>query len=89
MFHVRDNLFFGRRADGSVRVLKFSLSPKDGWQGEFPRVEDQNAAALLDITIDADSWGSIVASVSARGEEHGRWYMAMDFHNGRPVRPET
>mgnify|MGYP001566258056 CR=1 FL=1 len=80
MFHVKDNLFFGRRLDGSVRVLKFALPPH-----EYPLADGENSAATFDITIDTGSWGSVVSSVSAKGEEDGRWYEAMDFHAGRPI----
>ena len=32
------------------------------------------------LRIDADSWASIVASVSKQGEEQGRFYQAKEFH---------
>lgn len=85
MFHVKNNLFFGRTADGSVRVLQFAAPPR-GW----PKADDPPSdAATFDITIDSSTWCSVVATVSTRGEEHGRFYMAEDFHNGRPVRGEA
>lgn len=65
MFHWRDNLYFGRRADGSVRVLKFSVLPSH-YQ---PRADDGHyERALLDVTIPAAEWASIVACVAASGD---------------------
>jgi len=84
MFHYKDNLFFGRRANGAVRVLRLPATPV-----EPPRVDDPAPEARFDFTIDPAGWASIVASVSARGEENGRFYMAQDFHAGEPVRPEV
>jgi len=78
MFHQADNLFFGRLPDGSVRILKFAANPAN-----WPTVDGVYPDAVLDATISDGHWGSIVASVSARGEQHGRWYHAMDFHHGR------
>lgn len=78
MFHWQDETYFGRRKDGSVRVLKFK-EPFGGWpdpEAEYPNTE-------IDLTIPDGHWGSIVASVSHAGEEDGRWYQAMAFHNGK------
>ncbi len=58
---------------------------KDGWY--FQRCQDGTVAIHhRDVTIpilleiDKDSWASIVASVSKRGEEDGRYFKALDFH---------
>lgn len=59
-FHVRDNLFFERDADGSVEIT----CP----DGTF-------------LVIDASSWASVVASVSAQGETGESYRAALDFHN--------
>lgn len=77
MFHIADNLFFGRLADGSVRVLKFKAPPKI-----WPQADRyyEPATLILDQTIPAPSWGSVVASVSLGGEENGRFYIAQAFH---------
>lgn len=83
MFHYNGGLFFGRRADGSVRVLKINetgapFRGTEPWpQADGPRRED----ARLDVTITADGWASIVASVSKLGEADGRFYKAQHFHN--------
>jgi len=78
MFHLSDNLFFGRLPDGKVRILKFAVPPAD-----WPKADGVFPDAAFDQTIDDGGWGSIVASVSAKGEADGRWYKAMDFHHGR------
>lgn len=78
MFHWKDNIFFGRKFDGSVRVIAFNKSP-----AQWPTVDtvyDVEAYARFDITIEPDAWASIVASVSAGNEEHGRFYTAKAFH---------
>ena len=35
MFHWRNNIYFGRKADGSVRILAFSVQP-----AEWPQADD-------------------------------------------------
>lgn len=74
MFHWQKNIFFGRRADGSVRILAFRSPPAD-----FPDVEGEHDAAF-DETIPVDQWASIIASVSAGSEIDNRFYAAKDFH---------
>ena len=94
MFHWIDNTYFGRLPDGTVRVVKFSRTPHVMWlhgpdavtrstehpsaSGEFYGVE-----VLLDVRIPAESWASIVASVSKGGESDGRFYKALNFHNAK------
>lgn len=78
MFHWQDNIYFGRKSDGSVRILKLKGTPQE-WpvaEGDYPDVE-------IDLTIPDSHWGSIVASVSHAGEKDRRWYQAMEFHNGK------
>ena len=91
MFHWRDNTYFGRLPDGMVRVVKFSRPPYVQWwhneeahtvptenprpDGEFNSVE-----VLLDIRIPVMEWASIVASVSALGQDGMRTYAAEKFH---------
>ena len=78
MFHWRNNIYFGRKADGSVRILAFSVQP-----AEWPQADDPPsvlANTYFDVSVDADSWESIIASVSAGGELFNRFYAARDFH---------
>lgn len=75
MFHWRDSLYVGRRADGSVRVLKFLVPPPD-----FPKVEEPQPSAVFDVTIPAGEWASIVAMVTKEGETSEKYYAAVAFH---------
>jgi len=63
-FHYKDNWFFERIKDGAVRIYHLDNS------------------GLMDrgIAIDAASWASIIASVSARGETAETFGEAQDFH---------
>lgn len=80
MFHWKNEIFFGRRENGDVRIIKFKEHPID-WPD--PEKIYHSSDVDFDQTIPANSWGSIVASVSLLGEEGGRWYEAMNFHNGK------
>lgn len=75
MFHLTDNLFFGRCPDGSVRVLKLPTAPKG-----YPATSDEYPDAIFDVVIDPSGWASIIATVSAGGEEDLRFFAAKDFH---------
>ena len=72
MFYLGNGWSFDRNAsDGSVSIFK----------------ADENAASDAPqapvVTIGRESWASVVASVSAEGEENGRFYEALKFH-GEP-----
>ena len=64
-FHWKDNWFFERIEDGVVRIYHL----------------DEHGIADEDIEIDADSWASIVAWVSARGENAETFNEARQFHS--------
>lgn len=97
MFHDERNLFFGRCRDGAVRIVKFVTpngqaphamwKPKDGNMApsEYPDPEGSfnSVDVLLDLRIPAERWASIIASVSAKGEESGRYYEALKWHNDK------
>lgn len=77
MFHYRDNLFFGRKTSGAVRIVKFTTPPN-----EWPHADSEYIVdVLFDVTIDNDSWPSIVSSVSAGGEANNGYYIAKRFHD--------
>lgn len=78
MFHWQDGIYFGRKEDGSVRIIKMP-----GVSSKWPKADGDYPDAEIDLTIPDNSWGSIVASVSHGGEGDGRWYQAMEFHNGK------
>lgn len=79
MFHWTDNLYFGRRADGSVRIIKLATTPAD-----FPKADEDStpAPALLDVTIPAAEWASIIVAVSATGESGEKYRRAVELHAG-------
>lgn len=70
-FHWKDNWYFERRENGGVRIYHL----------------DERGIADEDIEIDADSWASIVASVSASGETGETFREARDFHMMKKGRP--
>jgi len=67
-FHWKDNWYFERRDDGTVRIYHL----------------DDHGIADEDIEIDADSWASIIASVSAGGDAADNFQIAQSFHMGGP-----
>lgn len=65
-FHWRDDIYFKRMDDGSVRVTSF-------WKyNNYPQERTW--------TIDRDSWASIVSSVSKNGETAETWQHIREFH---------
>lgn len=77
MFHTQNGLFYQRAtSSGSVRIVKTN-------DGREPSAHN----VVFDETLPGGVWGSVIASVSKLGEENGRWYQAMDWHNG-PVEDE-
>lgn len=79
MFHVSDNLYFGRINDaGDVRILKFNSPPP---LPPNPTGTYSESLVSVDLTLPGSSWASVMASVSRRGEIEGRFYVAQAFHN--------
>lgn len=82
MFHWNNNVFFGRMENGGVRILAFSATP-DSWpvaDGIYDPT-DPRFPVIFDQRIDANSWLSLISSVSAGGEVDGRFYSAERWHN--------
>jgi hypothetical protein len=69
-FHWKDNWYFERREDGSVRI-----------HHEVPLGEDDPPEVDVLLEIGKDSWASIIASVSERGETAETFKEAGEFHN--------
>lgn len=65
MPHVRDGLYVERLPDGSVKV----------------RLEPIGGAAPAEVVLPADTWASVIATVSARGETADTWNEARQYHN--------
>jgi len=70
MFHTNRGLYFDRLEDGSVRVIKREHDDQGRETGE----------ELFAITLDANSWASVIASMSKRGEDSGGFERAKTFH---------
>lgn len=67
-FHARDGWFFRREDDGSVHIAApDSLGP----------------GASQAVTLDANTWASVVAFVSRDGETAESFAAAVRFHNGK------
>lgn len=79
MYHQNDNLFFGRLEDGSVRILKLSHRPPH-WPLSTDPPHVHAKLVQFDATIPHTMWASVIAGVSAMGEEHGRYNLAKAFH---------
>ena len=76
-FHWKDDIFFKRLSDGSVRVRYFAQHINSNYLPQF-----------YDWVIPPAEWASIVCSVSTHGETLERWIDAQDFH-GREQNNET
>ena len=74
MFHYKDGLFFERQDDGSVNIIKTSDQKE-------PTADN----VVFRTSVDSNGWASVVASVSKGGEENGRYYEALAFHNEEPL----
>lgn len=74
-FHWRDNIYWKRLEDGSVRVAFFvtraSGKPLDGDDDEPAR----------ELVIPAAEWASILVAVSAKGSTSEAYTAAVAFHN--------
>lgn len=66
-FHARDGWYFHREDDGSVRIMAPDSMGPDAHQV---------------VTLDADTWASVVASVGQRGETADTFGKARRFHDG-------
>lgn len=69
MFHTHDHWYFERLDNSSVRITKRAIRPN----GDLV-VEQEHV-------VPADSWCSVIASMSAAGEENGGFYAAQRFHH--------
>lgn len=69
-FHWKDGWYFERLANGSVRIYH-----------EEKYVDPDSGVREYDVCldIDSDSWASILASVSARGETGETFREAVEF----------
>lgn len=74
-FHTQKNLFFERLDNGGVRVTKY---PDDThWLAGDDRPSNP---PLFVQELDADTWCSVIASMSAGNELDLRFFAAREFH---------
>lgn len=59
MFHFKDGLYFGKRKDGSVRIIKTAAVIIDS-DVEF---DPNRHSPVLDVTIPHNEWESIVKAM--------------------------
>ncbi len=75
MYHLNDNLFFGRTKDDKVRIVK--LKPE---VTGFPELDGpEHPDAVFDITTDLDAFSSVVAGLTKTGENGATWEAARKF----------
>jgi hypothetical protein len=68
VFHAKDGWYFNRNQDGSVTITSHNISDK--------------VTGVAHVNFDANTWQSIIASVSKEGEDNYRFFLAEKFHNG-------
>jgi hypothetical protein len=79
MFHAGNDLYFGRKIDGQVRVLCWQFTgPPPAANQAVPKGREPK----LDVTLPIGTWASIVAAVSGWGEDSESFRRALVFHNG-------
>ncbi|MFI7126011.1 hypothetical protein ACIBQ1_09975 [Nonomuraea sp. NPDC050153] len=72
-FHAKNGWYFRREDDGSVHIA----AP-----------DSMGPGASQVVTLDANTWASVVASVSATGETGDTFSQALVFHAGE-AEPKT
>lgn len=68
MFHLENGWYFSREKDGNVKITKREDAEAD-------------AKLITTITMTADDWASVVASVCLDGETRDAHSAALHFHN--------
>lgn len=78
-FHANDGLLFTRKDDGSVWVEKRvpCITLGEEYNGDFAIVERWR--------LDEGTWSSVVASMSAYGEDGRSFREAQRFHTGGAI----
>ena len=67
MFAAGDGLYFGRKGNGDVRILK---------------VDEHTSKPESDVIIEADTWVSAVTSVAKDGDSAHAHMIAKELHLG-------
>lgn len=77
-YHWRDNMFWKRLPDGSVRIALFAT------RFSGAALEGDDDEPVREWVIPPNEWASIVCAVSQEGENGQRWEEAQDFHGRAP-----
>lgn len=77
-FRESEGWRFRRLENGDVEIVVGNLRDQKSPEGAVERVH----------TVGKDAWASVVSSVSAGGEEGGRFYEAQSFHAGADFEPD-
>lgn len=77
-FHSQNGFCFTRGADGSVTVEVYDVTKR-------PTPEEPVFRTTLPVGI----WGSVVSSMSARGENFKTWQEAQEFHTKKTDIPNV
>lgn len=70
-FHAKDGWTFERLTGGEVRIIV--------------RENREGGGTLASVVLDAGTWASVMASVSALGEDAYTFGVAWHFHEGQPM----
>ena len=76
MYHWKNGWYFGRRGNGSVRVVKLQRHPDMA----FMSAEAEYKGAEVDLTIPESEWCSLVASLTVSGETSVTISLARSLH---------
>lgn len=74
MFHSKDGLYFERTSEGGVKIVAKMDATR-------------YSTTVKIVTLDADTWASAVAAVSARGESLVTHLEAWNVHMEPPEVP--
>lgn len=76
MFHAKDGFYFQRLPNGSVRIR---IDAKvDHWDEDRDRLLVVHVAHETELS--ESEWPSVVASLTASGENYARWQEARRLH---------
>lgn len=78
MYRCGNELYIGRKLDGSVRILKLlsgTVSPSF-----VPDVDQEYPGAILDVTLDPQCWISAVSSCTPQGCLRGVSVLVQELH---------
>lgn len=77
MKHLGDNLFIGRRDDGTVELKRLGMYPMpESW----PKAGQSHSDCTWSMTLSPERWAAVVAFVTARGDTGYVYRTALRLH---------